>query len=55
MELELNSLKWNVNEPEHELELEDMKRTTVNDQLQEGSWLMLLLGPGKSSISQKLH
>ena len=27
MELELNSLDWNVNELEHELELEDMKRT----------------------------
>ena len=29
MELELNSLDWNVNELEHELELEDMKRTTI--------------------------
>jgi hypothetical protein len=27
MELELNSLDWNANELEHELELEDMKRT----------------------------
>ena len=27
MELEPNSLDWNVNELEHELELEDMKRT----------------------------
>ena len=27
MELELNSLDWNVNELEYELELEDMKRT----------------------------
>ena len=27
MELELNSLDWNVNELEHKLELEDMKRT----------------------------
>ena len=27
MELELNSLDWNVNELEHELELEDMKHT----------------------------
>ena len=27
MELELNSLDWNENELEHELELEDMKRT----------------------------
>ena len=33
MELELNLLEWNVNELEHELELEDKKRTTVNDQL----------------------
>ena len=31
MELELNLLEWNVNEVEHELE--DKKRTTVNDQL----------------------
>ena len=29
MELELNSLDWNVNELERELELEDMKRTSV--------------------------
>ena len=29
MELELNSLDLNVNELEHELELEDMKRTLV--------------------------
>ena len=29
MELELNSLDWNGNELEHELELEDMKRTNV--------------------------
>ena len=29
MELELNSLDWNGNELEHELELEDMKRTPV--------------------------
>lgn len=29
MELEPNSLDWNGNELEHELELEDMKRTTV--------------------------
>ena len=29
MELELNSLDWNGNELEHELELEDMKRTDV--------------------------
>ena len=29
MELELNSLDWNVNELEHELELEDMKRTII--------------------------
>ena len=31
MKLELNSLDWNVNEleHEHELELEDMKRTMV--------------------------
>ena len=28
-ELELNSLDWNGNELEHELELEDMKRTYV--------------------------
>ena len=27
MKLELNSLDWNVNELEHELELEDMKPT----------------------------
>ena len=27
MELELNPLDWNVSELEHELELEDMKRT----------------------------
>ena len=27
MELEPNSLDWNGNELEHELELEDMKRT----------------------------
>ena len=27
MVLELNSLDWNGNELEHELELEDMKRT----------------------------
>mgnify|MGYP006888791295 CR=1 FL=1 len=31
MELELNLLDWNVSEVEHELELEDMKRTTVNE------------------------
>ena len=30
MELEPNSLDWNGNELEHELELEDMKRTFVN-------------------------
>ena len=30
MELEPNSLDWNGNELEHELELEDMKRTMVN-------------------------
>ena len=30
MELELNLLDWNVNELEHELELEDMKRTSVS-------------------------
>ena len=30
LELELNSLDWNVNELEHELELEDMKRTYAN-------------------------
>ena len=29
MEVELNSLDWNVNELEHKLELEDMKRTFV--------------------------
>ena len=29
MELEPNSLGWNGNELEHELELEDMKHTTV--------------------------
>ena len=29
MVLELNSLDWNGNELEHELELEDMKRTIV--------------------------
>ena len=29
MELELNSLDWNGNELEHELELEDMKRNTM--------------------------
>ena len=29
MELELNSLDWNVNELEHELELEDMKPTCI--------------------------
>ena len=29
MELEPNSLDWNGNELEHELELEDMKRTIV--------------------------
>ena len=29
-ELEPNSLDWNGNELEHELELEDMKRTIVN-------------------------
>ena len=29
MELEANSLDWNGNELEHELELEDMKRTHV--------------------------
>ena len=29
MELEPNLLDWNVNELEQELELEDMKRTTV--------------------------
>ena len=29
MELELNSLDWNVNELEHKLELEDMKPTPV--------------------------
>ena len=27
MELELNSLDWNANELEHELDREDMKRT----------------------------
>ena len=27
MELELNLVDWNVNELEHELELEDMKHT----------------------------
>ena len=27
IELERNSLEWNVNELEYELELEDMKRT----------------------------
>ena len=31
MELELNSFDWNVNELEHELELEDMKRTVILD------------------------
>ena len=30
MELELNSLDWNGNELEHELELEDMKRTNLS-------------------------
>ena len=30
MELEPNLLDWNVNELEHELELEDMKHTTVS-------------------------
>ena len=30
MELEMNSPDWNGNEPEHELELEDMKRNNVN-------------------------
>ena len=29
MELEPNLLDWNVNELERELELEDMKRTTI--------------------------
>ena len=33
MELELNSLDWNVNELEHELELEDMKRTNIGGYL----------------------
>ena len=28
-ELEPNSLDWNVNELEHELELEDMKHTNI--------------------------
>ena len=30
MELEPNSLDWNGNELEHELELEDMKRTNMS-------------------------
>ena len=29
MELELNLLDWNLNELEHELQLEDMKHTLV--------------------------
>ena len=33
MELEMNSLDWNLNELEHELELEDMKRTHVHIEL----------------------
>ena len=31
MELEPNSLDWNGNELEHELELEDMKHTKINN------------------------
>ena len=49
MELEPNLLDWNVNELEHELELEDMKRTTgfkVNLLMQnEGPhWIKLIIG-----------
>ena len=32
MELELNLLDWNLNELEHELELEDMKHTTLSNE-----------------------
>ena len=35
MELELNSLDWNVNELEHKLELEDMKCTYEYDYARE--------------------
>ena len=31
MELELNLLDWNANELERELELEDMKHTSIKD------------------------
>ena len=31
MELEMNSLDWNENELDNELELEDMKRTKIHD------------------------
>ena len=33
MELELNSLDWNGNELERELELDDMKRTIIQSHL----------------------
>ena len=39
MELELNSLDWNGNELEHELELEDMKHTQTMPE----TWLHLVL------------
>ena len=41
MELELNSLDWNGNELEHELELEDMKRISI---------LLILLSPLVSGL-----
>ena len=40
MDLEPNSLDWNGNELEYELELEDMKRTNVSNKVTEYSLVM---------------
>ena len=46
MELEPNSLDWNKNELEHELELEDMKNTLVWKK-QHPLYTQFLHGPAK--------
>ena len=43
MELELNSLDWNVNELEHKLELEDMKLTLDSSQTAASGWCLFLV------------
>ena len=50
MELESNSLDWNVNKPEHELELEDMKCTMVKVSENLGTTMVAPVVPVNTSL-----